>query len=363
MRKRLMCILLAAAVLAAGCSTMRKEESVIKPQGSESESSDTEITEFTIGDLNITEPVPEIPEIADLSQVLFAFEPHIHTDLLSEIVTDEMWESLYNMVDAIRIGDDSFKCSDEFAYEWCTYEVTVGMIYPPACTLVTGAGYENGIAKLKYHMDKDEFHVRCKEFEEEIVKILNEATRPEYSDFEKLMGLYDYMCKYWVYDYDDTTEHTCDNFGSYACLMTRNGICSEIAYSLTYLLLQAGVEATPYGASCNHDWTYVVIGGNGYHVDATWALHGEMPEGQLLLENFMMTEEDRINDGLNPATFQVDFIWGWKADYDLKRFSATDATFEPIRYGMVYKGIDTERNVLIYETYRSEIRELSYGDM
>ena len=84
MRKRLMCILLAAAVLAAGCSTMRKEESVIKPQGSESESSDTEITEFTIGDLNITEPVPEIPEIADLSQVSFAFEPHIHTDLLSE---------------------------------------------------------------------------------------------------------------------------------------------------------------------------------------------------------------------------------------------------------------------------------------
>ena len=77
----------------------------------------------------------------------------------------------------------------------------------------------------------------------------------------------------------------------------------------------------------------------------------------------MMTEEDRINDGLDPATFQVDFIWGWKDDYDLKRFSATDATFEPIRYGMVYKGIDTERNVLIYETYRSEIRELSYGDM
>ena len=360
---KLLSIILAAAFMVSGCSQINKPDADAPSDTGTETSASGSFSEITIEDLNSPKEESGKATVVPAASEEFIFEPHIHTDLLSQYVTEDMWDSLHNMVDAIRAGEDTFECSSEKAYTWCTYEVTVSMAYPPACTLVEGDGYAGNVAKLKYNMDKDSFRERCAAFENAIETILNEATSVYHSDFEKLTELYVYMCKYWVYDNDETAEHTCDNFGCYACLMNRDGICSEVAYALTYLLLQAGVEATPYGASCNHDWVYVVIGGNGYHVDPTWSLHGEMPDGMLLLENFMMTEEDRINDGFDPATFQVDFLWGWKSDYDLSAFSATDETFAPIRYGMAYKGIDTERNVLIYETYRWEIKELSYGDM
>lgn len=293
----------------------------------------------------------------------FEFNPHVHCDLLSEIVSEETWASFYNMCDAIRAGEDVFECSDQKAYEWCTNEVTIGAFLPAACTIVVGGGYQDGVGKLKYKMDKEQFLAREQAFEEEICRILNEATRTDASEFEKLMGIYAYMCRYWEYDYNNVDGMTIEDFGDYACLMHKNGICAEIASALTYLLLQCDVQAMPFGTSCEHDWTYVVIGGEGYHVDATWGLHENRPYSRLNLQYFMMTEQDRIDQGFDKNRFQADLIWYWKQDYDLTRFSATDDAFQAIRYGAEYMGMDTERNVIKYRTWDGKTKELSYGEM
>ena len=293
----------------------------------------------------------------------FEFNPHVHCDLLSEIVSEETWASFYNMCDAIRAGEDTFECTDQKAYEWCTNEVTIGAFLPAACTIVVGGGYKDGVGKLKYKMDKEQFLAREQAFEEEICRILNEATRTDASEFEKLMGIYAYMCRYWEYDYNNVDGMTIEDFGDYACLMHKNGICAEIASALTYLLLQCDVQAMPFGTSCEHDWTYVVIGGEGYHVDATWGLHENRPYSRLNLQYFMMTEQDRIDQGFDKNRFQADLIWYWKQDYDLARFSATDDAFQAIRYGAEYMGMDTERNVIKYRTWDGKTKELSYGEM
>ncbi len=294
----------------------------------------------------------------------FAFNPHVHSDLLSEVVSEETWASFHNMCDAIRAGEDTFECASEEAYEWCTDEVTIGSYLPAACTIVVGGGYKDGVGKLKYKMDKEQFLAREQAFEEEICKMLNEATRSDASDFEKLMGIYDYMCKYWVYDYGELDGASIEEFGNYACLMRRDGICAEIASALTYLLLQCDVEAMPIGTSCEHEWTYVVIGGKGYHVDATWALHGDYPEERLSLEYFMMTEDDRFCQGLlDKENFQADMLWIWKQDYDLGRFTATDDSFRAIHGGVQFVGMDVDKNVIEYVTWDGKQRELSYGDM
>ena len=328
-------------------------------------------TSQTNGDAqgNATTNASDAPEATQAVQLTmqtepepFTFNPHVHSDLVSEVVPEETWDSFYNMCDAIRAGEDTFECVSKEAYEWCTDEVTIGSYLPAACTKVAGSGYKDGVGKLKYKMDKEQFLAREQAFEEEICKMLNEATRSDASDFEKLMGIYDYVCKHWVYDYSEIDGASIEEFGNYACLMRRDGICAEIASALTYLLLQCDVEAMPFGTSCEHEWTYVVIGGKGYHVDATWALHGDYPEERLNLDYFMMTEDDRISQGLEKERFQADMVWIWKTDYDLDRFTATDDSFSAIHGGAQFVGMDTEKNVIKYITWDGKQRELSYGD-
>ncbi|MCR4647569.1 MAG: transglutaminase-like domain-containing protein, partial [Lachnospiraceae bacterium] len=292
---------------------------------------DEALTEEVSEEEVVTEPEAE-PEP-------FEFNPHVYTELMSEYCTKEMWDSFYNMIDAIRAGGDTFECSDEKAYEWCLDPCTIGNYYPPACTLVVGDGYENGVGRLAYKMDKEEFAARAEAFEEEITRMVNEAVRSDYSEFEKVMCMYEYMCRNFVYDYEPLDGQGIDDFSTYACLMKKNGICCEIASAYTYLLYQCGVEAIHYGQGAYHDWVYVVVGGKGYHVDPTWALHGENPDYYLYLQYFMMTEEERISQGFDRDKFEVGELWYLMPDYDLERYSATDETFKPLHCNAYFEGM------------------------
>ena len=214
-------------------------------------------------------------------------------------------------------------------------------------------------------MDKEKFLERQAAFEKEIERMLNEAIRTDYSEFEKVMGLYDYMCKNFRYDYEPLDGQGIDDFSDYACLTKKNGICCEFAGAYSYLLLQAGVDATPFegdGEAGYHGWTYVVVGGKGYHCDATWGSHGENPDTSLTLQYFMMTEEERIKDGFNKETLRPDLIWPF-VEKITGDFSATDETFKPFHNYLYFVEMDTVRNVVVFEEVGGERFELSYGDL
>ena len=318
MRNKIISVLLVSVLLLAGCNFS-------KPVGATTDEGDNEINKISLDNEVIQSEVEEEAEPEP-----YEFNPHVHTDLMSEVVTEEMWGAFYNLCDALRAGEDTFECPSEEAYEWCTDSGTMGVFLPASCEMAEGDGYADGVGRIKYLTEKEAFLEREKNFEEEIVRMVNAAVKSNYSDFEKVMGMYAYVCKYWQYDYSDIDGCSIDEFGTYACLMTKKGICCEVAYAYSYLLLQVGVEAMPFGASCNHDWTYVQIDGIGYHVDATWGLHGDNPDGPLTLQYFMMTEKDRLNDGFEKESLEASIIWPIKRDYDLARFSANDARFKPL---------------------------------
>lgn len=352
-KAKLLSGVLALTFILSGCSTGIKDTPALTSDAPEvtTESTATETTTASSETTKETEP--------------FVFNPHVHSNLISEVCKDEWWDSFYKMCDAMREGKETFECVDEDCYKFCTNEAVIGLYFPAACTTVVGDGYKDGVGRLKYKMDKDKFLERQKAFEKEIERMLNEAIRTDYSEFEKVMGLYDYICKYFVYDYDPIDKQGIDDFSDYACLTKKNGICCEYAGAFSYLLLQAGVDATPFegdGTPGYHGWTYVVVGGKGYFCDATWGLHGMMPTAELSLQYFMQTEEERIADGFTKESIRPDIIWPLVRDFK-STFPADDKTFAPLHNYCFLVEMDTEKNVIIYKDINGQKNELSYGDL
>ena len=353
LKKRFLSALLAVALLASGCNS-------VKPEAATAGESTEAITETTTEtEAPATSETTKAPEPVK-------FNPHVHTSLLSEYVTEDMWQALYSAIDAIRAGEDTFECPDQKAYKWCTDQSVLGTFLPPSCMMVVADGFSDGTGKLKYKIDKDKYKEREEAFEEEIERMLNEAIRSDYSEFEKALGIYLYICRYFVYDYSEMDAPSVDEFSTYACITTKKGICCEIADVYSYLLLQVGVEATTYGGEGDtmyHDWTYVVVGGKGYHCDATWDLHGDYPNGVGSLDHFMMTEERRLSDGFDKDKREIDQLWTWKSDYDIERFSATDAMFSCFWDGSIVKEWDPDKNIIIYSNAKLSDQVFEYGNL
>jgi len=352
-KTNILCGLLALTFLFSGCNTgaAMTERAVTEASDMTAEITETEASTTAAETTKDAEP--------------FKFNPHIHTALISEVFKEEWWDSFYNMCDAMREGKDTFECLDEECFKMCTNEAMIGTYFPAACTLVVGDGFKDGVGKLKYKMDKDKFIERQRAFEEEIERMLNEAIRSDYSEFEKVLGLYAYMGKHFVYDDNPLDGQGIDDFGDYACLVKKNGICCEVAGAFTYLLLQAGVEATPFegnGDAGYHAWVYVIVGGKGYFCDPTWGLHGTMPQADLSLQYFMQTENERIVDGFNKESIRSDIIRVF-VDEIKTGFPADDETFKPLHDYCLLVEMDTARNVIIYKDVNLEKHEFSYGDL
>ncbi|MBP5655415.1 MAG: transglutaminase family protein [Clostridiales bacterium] len=354
--KKVISSLLILVMAISGCSMTQPKDDIAVSESIVTTADVTSVTTAeTLAPTSTPTPTPE-PEP-------YGFNPHVHSSLLSEVVKEEWWDSFYNMCDAMREGKDTFECSDKAAYKWCTDEVTLGDFFPAACTLVKGDGYKDGTGRLKYKIDKESFAARQSTFEEEIVRMVNEAVRSDYTDFEKLMAMYDYVTLNFSYDFSDIDGSNIDEFGNYACLTSKNGICCEIADSLAYLLMQCGVDAVSvsgYGDNMDHEWTYVVIDGKGYHVDATWALRSGDPSAPLFLTYFMQTDDERVSDGFDRDRFEVHDLSWWKKDYDKSRFAATDEKFKPLHDNAEFVSMDREKKVIKYRDIDWNVLEFPY---
>ena len=105
------------------------------------------------------------------------------------------------------------------------------------------------------------------------------------------------------------------------------------------------------------------LGENGYHIDATWGLYGEFPHGIPIMTYFMMSEDERMGDTFYKDTMKATWLWPLKSDYDLSRFPAEDDSYSFLRENILYEGIDTERNVILYTDPDGKKQEFSYENL
>lgn len=353
--KRITGTILAFAVLLSGCNAK------------------TVVDETTEGTITVNEEITEttaesVTEAETTAEGIYEFNPHLHSGIVGDAIPEDYYESLYNLIDALREGKDTFECSSEEAYKWATDSVTLNNLFPAACVKISGESndgtvpFENGIGRIYYNMPVDEFVIRETEFEAEIEDILNTWLDYDDNDYEKCLKLYDYMESTYTYGEVDTSS-THDG-ASYKAIRLKTGICEHLASIYAYLLMQSGVDAINIGIyephMC-HAWTYVVVNGQGYHVDPTWSLKSGLDSNNLYLAYFMMSDDLRESTGclLNDITApMLPRYWlNYYEDLDLK---ATDKSYEFPDSG-IFKELDEENKILYYYDLDNNLQQMSYA--
>lgn len=356
--KKIIGMILAGAILLTGCNNGQPANTSV----SETESSVTSDTKIVFDDE--TEATSETTKI----EGRYKFNPHIYSKKLGDIIPKEHYEALYNLIDALREGKDTFACSSEAAYKWATDDGTLNNFLPAACMKVSGKSndgstpFENGVGRIYLNMSSEEFIKRETQFEKDVEEILNTWLEYDDNEFEKVIKLYDYMET--TFTYGDIMPSETGDGSDYYAFQKKMGVCDHIASLYAYLLMQAGVDAMNIGIfepDMCHAWTYVVVDGKSYHVDATWALKKSLSTNDLYLDYFMMSADRREASGclLNDITAQI-LPGFWASKYENLDLKTADNRYDVLRY-CTYKGLDEVNKILYYTDANGNPKELSYA--
>ena len=203
--KKLIGISLAFVLLATGCST----------KGSETETT-TELESIVAADTTETSEA-ETSQTETKAESTYKFNPHLYSKTVGDAIPDDYYQALYNLIDALREGKDTFECPSQEAYDWAIKDTTLNNLFPAAWMKVTGVSndgtvpYENGIGRIYYNMPADEFVTREAEYEAEIEEVLNTWLEDDDTDFDSEMVMTD-MDGY-QYDEDQDGDIMIDESG------------------------------------------------------------------------------------------------------------------------------------------------------
>lgn len=334
------------AAFASGCAVNTKEV----PVTVETSSAPTLVTtvETTASQTTTSETTTEATTEA---RGHFEFKPVVMSSIFRDIMGDDMCWAYENYVNAVMAGEDEFEVKSESDYDWM-----IGQFpgcFSPLFSVYTesgyGGAYKNGKGRFKYRIPKEELKAKEAEFEKVVTDILNENLRDDYSDFEKALALYIYINQNYTYDHEileNTDPENNYKISGYRFLMEKKGICSECSCAYSYLLLQAGVDATLAGGfSSNsgeaHGWSYVTIKGKNYHIDPTYAMGSDNS-----MAFFMMTDEQREHED---GYLKKDTTIGchYKGSQNGNLYDADDDFFKPLWHGHLTSW-DHEKKLIYY---------------
>ena len=298
----------------------------------------------------------------------YSFNPHVFSSYYLKEHGEDRRDVFFRYVDALRAGEDRFKCPNIGAANWSSgrlakYFFPIGSLY--AYAQYSGDGW----AEIVYRIPKEEFLEKERDFEERICAILNDVVEEDYTDFEKALALYEFMTEYCTYDYEmlehnrNLDEEWINRQSGYRVLVEKQGICWEIACLYRYLLLQCGVdceestgEPVEFGEDL-HEWNYIELDGQGYLIDATWGITDNREPD---LAYFLFTDELRENrDGYKSESFDIagNGLYGARQKYS---FDADDERYSELWNGK-YIAFDQDEKCIFYRDINGAIKRFDYA--
>ena len=162
--------------------------------------------------------------------------------------------------------------------------------------------YDGGSGKVMYlkFTYKPNARTEKKQLESAIAAVNSQIKTKGMKPEEIVLAYHEYLTSTVAYDtsglkgYSQTTgrDHMYDMYGT---LVKRSAVCQGYAETMWYFLKKAGV---PCGLATskylNHAWNVVSVGGNWYHVDATWDDPASDIPGQSM-HNFFMVSTSTLN--------------------------------------------------------------------
>ncbi len=216
-------------------------------------------------ELNITyqqEPLPTIP--THLSEELVSAT----TDTLST----RLREALINAETEINIAAFPESASSEQVFD----AVNKVVMENPEILYYDGCTYRSdGFLEFKYKYDSEISLAHLQQVRHKADQIISAVIEPGMSDFEKLLILHDYIVENASYDTDIhlVGEVLPESHAAYGVLIRGKGVCESYAKALKLLLDRLNMEClfvSGIAKGERHAWNMVKIGGDYYHVDATW---------------------------------------------------------------------------------------------
>gem|GEM_PF-2354316 len=294
---------------------------------------------------------PNVTETDAPIESIYTYNPHACSQKLYDAYGSKYWDTLFNLIDALRAGEDTFECPDEDAFEWCG-QIPVLNHYIPLAKLyiqLEEGNYSDGVGKITYTIPKEEYVQKEQEFEDSIMGIINEYVRKDDSDFEKCMALFEYFSLNYEYDSErkekwfdaDDELYNQQGFGSYYAFMNNDhAICEEVTALFDYMLNQCGVDALAFKSDeIRHMWSYATMDGVGFYFDCTGGMCMSVDEA--VLGWFGMTDENchkAYADDISPINLHRDI------DPSVV-FSGTDDRFDRVHFGTLVE-MDRERKVI-----------------
>lgn len=166
----------------------------------------------------------------------------------------------------------------------------------------------------EYNTKKAEFD---KSAEDYLSYISNDMT-----DFTKALILHDLLVRRCVYSSDYYMGNTIPNncYTAYGALVEKEAVCQGYSMAYNYLLDKCGIESD-YATSdaMNHVWNLVKIGGNYYHVDATWDdarynIGGERVDlAGVVQHRYFLLSDDEIRGDSGVSGSHYDWVSDYKA--------------------------------------------------
>lgn len=173
----------------------------------------------------------------------------------------------------------------------------------PEIMFYDGARYRtDGQLTLNYSKDRDYILGAVKETVRRADEILGRIIKPGMSDFEKELAIHDYIVNNCRYDIEGLREGAIppESHTAYGVLVKGTAVCEGYASAMKLLLDKAKIPCiivTGHSKGEPHAWNMVCLGGQYYHVDATWD-DPDMASGEQTLSHvyFNLMDDDMVKD-------------------------------------------------------------------
>lgn len=269
------------------------------------------------------------------------WKPFVYSDFYREIYDEGTEETFRAYCEAVSKGETEFVCKSD-DYMIVSRLKMLASEYMPIAFMyadITNIDSDN-VAHIDYGMSTDEFLTKLEEFEDKVIRILDETCKAGYSDVENAIAVYDYFARNITY-----TRFT----SSYVVIMEKNGVCQDIASAYDYILAQAGIDACVCNTMLNrqipHTWSLIRIDGKYYHADPTYALSNPGT-----LRYFGFTDERRASMD-NYEEFPFTYGFGSYEDPEGK-FKAQDDRFIDLSDTASYE-LDLDNGQIKYVSAKS----------